>query len=418
MPEAYLPGTDPRVIRLGLSRVNELLERLGRPQDRLRYVHVAGTNGKGSTSACIASILMQAGYCVGLFTSPALESFSERVQVNGVPIPADRMTELNWQVHAAVVDMEDVPTEFEQATALALLYFAREDCAFAVLEVGLGGGEDATNIIPPPEVAVLTAMGLDHTRLLGNTLAEIAAAKAGILKPGCWAVSYGNEPACNRVFADRCRELDIPLAQADFSRITGLETDLSGSRLMLQSYGEVYLPLLGNYQAKNALLAITAVEALRGRGWEIPAEAVRQGLEQVRWPGRLELLRREPLFLLDGSHNPQGLRATVESLRQLLKEKPVILMGVMGDKAVEEMLTLLLPAAKRFVTVTAPNQRAMSAQELAQRIEKAGGIAEAASSIPEGVARAIALAGAEGAVCALGTLYFSAAVRQAAGAQE
>ncbi|MCD8144305.1 MAG: bifunctional folylpolyglutamate synthase/dihydrofolate synthase [Oscillospiraceae bacterium] len=413
MPNPYLSGTDPTVIRPGLSRCAELLNRLGRPQERLRYVHVAGTNGKGSTAACIASILRCAGYRTGLFTSPALEDFSERVQVNGQPIPPESLTRLSAEVRAAAGAMTDSPTEFELATALALLYFAQEGCDLAVLEVGVGGGEDATNVIPPPEVAVLTAMGLDHTQLLGNTLEEIAAAKAGILKPGSAAVSYGNEPVCNAVFAARCEQLGIPLVQADFSRIQNRSVSLEGGTFQLAPYGTLTLPLLGEYQMKNTLLAVTATEALQARGWSIPPEAVRAGVASVRWPGRLELLRKEPTVLLDGSHNPQGLRATVESLQEILPEKPVILMGVMADKDVAQMLELLLPVAQSFVTVTAPNPRAMDAETLARQIRARGGAARACASVEEGAEAAIALAGSSGSVCALGTLYFSAAVRHA-----
>ncbi len=409
----YLPGTDPTLIRPGLSRCLALLERLDRPQTRLHYIHVTGTNGKGSTCACIASILRCAGLRVGLFTSPALEHFAERVQVDGVPIPAETLAALDGEVKAAVAGMEDPPTEFEQATALALLHFARSGCDLVVLEVGLGGGEDATNVIPPPEVAVFTAMGLDHTGILGSSLEAIATAKAGILKPGCIAVSYGNQPSCNRVFAERCAALGIPLVPVDFNRLGAVAADLRGSRFTLAPYGAMTLPLLGEYQLRNALTAVTVVEQLRSRGWHIPTAAIAEGLAEVRWPGRLELLQEGPTFLLDGSHNPQGLQATVESLTRLLPQRPVILMGVMADKDVETMLGLLLPVAEGFVTVTPDNPRALSAERLAERIRAAGGTATTCSTIAEGVRTAEHLAGQEGAVCALGTLYFSAEVRAA-----
>lgn len=414
MSNAYLPGVDPTVIRLGLERMEELLSRLGDPQNRLRFVHVAGTNGKGSVSACISSILKEAGYRVGLFTSPALEQFSERIQINGVPISGEDLGRLNGMIQAQAQQMDDPPTEFERATALALCWFAECECHIAVMEVGLGGREDATNVIPTPEVAVLVSMGLDHTRLLGNTLTDIAQVKAGILKPGGAAVSYGNEPEAENVFRSVSQALSVDYQGMDQSRISQVTTGLEGCHFWLAPYGEIHLPLIGAYQAGNALLAVTAVEAMSKRGWNIPAEAICHGLEQVRWPGRFELLRREPLFFLDGSHNPHGLNATVDSIQKVLGEKkPVILLGVMADKDVAQMLRLLLPVAERFVTVTPDNPRAMPAETLAARIRDLGGIAESAETIREGVREAVQLAGHQGAVCALGTLYFSGAVRQA-----
>ena len=414
MSNAYVPGVNPTVIRLELTRIRELLERLNNPQNQLRCVHVAGTNGKGSVSACVSSILREAGFRTGLFTSPALEDFSERLQIDGQPISPEELEEISALVRPEAERMADKPTEFEIATALALCWFARRGCDIAVLEVGMGGGGDATNVIPAPEVSVFVAMGLDHTNLLGNTLTEIATVKAGILKPGTTAVSYGNEPEAEAVFAASCRRLQVPYQVMDTQRISGLTAGLEGCRFTLAPYGEIRLPLVGTYQPYNALLAVTAVEALRKKGWSIPDEAVVSGLEQVSWPGRFELLRREPLFFLDGSHNPHGLKATVDSIRQVLGgEKPVILMGVMGDKDVSRMLSLLLPVARRFVTVTPANPRAMAAEELARRIGQAGGQAESCDSIAGGVRRAVELAGEKGAVCALGTLYFSADVRHA-----
>ncbi len=414
MSNAYLPGVDAAVIRLGLSRVRELLEELGNPQNRLRYVHVAGTNGKGSVSACIASILKAAGYRTGLFTSPGLESFRERIQMDGRPISREELREVSALVRPKAERMADKPTEFEISTALALCWFARQGCDIAVLEVGMGGAEDATNVIPAPEAAVFAAMGLDHTGLLGNTLTQIASVKAGILKPGAAAVSYGNDPEAERVFSQVCRRLGAPYETMRPGRISGLEVSLEGCRFTLEPYGAVRLPLIGAYQPQNALLAVTAVETLRKKGWRIPDCAIVEGLETVVWPGRFELLRKNPRFFLDGSHNPQGIAATVESIRRVLgEEKPVILMGVMADKDVARMLELLLPAARRFVTVTPSNPRALGAEELARRIRAGGGRAEPCATVAQGVRRAIRLAGEGGAVCALGTLYFSAEVRHA-----
>ncbi len=413
MHQTYLSGTDPTLIRPGLSRITALLQLLGNPQNTLHFVHVAGTNGKGSTSAFIASVLQHSGYRIGLFTSPALMHFSERVQIDGHPISPAALAQMELKVKTAATAMADPPTEFELSVALALLYFSRERCDLAVLEVGLGGAEDATNVIPPPEVAVFTAMGLDHTGILGNTLEEIASAKAGILKPGSSAVSFGNEPACNRIFANRCHTLRIPLTELDTTRLQNVQLGLNGTSFTLLPYGQQQIPLLGNYQLSNALLAVTAIEELKNRGWSIPDSAIANGLASVKWPGRMEILGQNPLFLLDGSHNPQGLQATLSSLAQLTPIPPVILMGVMADKDIPALLRLLLPVAKTFVTVTPSNPRALPADVLAERIRMEGGTAIPCQTIQEAVATALTLAKADGVICALGTLYFSADIRQA-----
>ena len=282
-----------------------------------------------------------------------------------------------------------------------------------VLEVGLGGTLDSTNVIDPPECAVITALGMDHVKELGPTIADIAAAKAGIIKPGSPVVSYGGVPEADAVIARVAREQNAPLTVVDLSRLKVEGGDLDAVTFDFDGLDGVRLPLIGSYQPKNAALAITALRVLRGRGWNISDSAIRTGLEQVSWPGRFELLRHSPAFLLDGSHNAHGMRATVQSLRDRFPgQKFVFLLSIMADKDVDEMLALLLPLAKRFVTVAAHTPRAMPAETLAEHIRARGGKAEAAADIPAGVVRAVELGG-DGPVCALGTLYFSGDVRQA-----
>ena len=412
-PIAYI--NEPRWLesRLGLDRIRELLDRLGRPQDRLKFVHVAGTNGKGSTCAYLASILQAAGLRTGLFTSPYLITFEERIRVDGANITLDELTEATLLVKGQAEAMADHPTEFELMTAVALVHFARQGCDIVVLEVGLGGTLESTNVIDPPECAVITALGMDHVKELGPTIADIAAAKAGISKPGSPVVSYGGVPEADAVIARVAREQNAPLTVVDLSRLKVEGGDLDAVTFDFDGLDGVRLPLIGSYQPKNAALAITALRVLRGRGWNIPDSAIRTGLEQVSWPGRFELLRHSPAFLLDGSHNAHGMRATVQSLRDRFPgQKFVFLLSIMADKDVDEMLALLLPLAKRFVTVTAHTPRAMPAETLAEHIRARGGKAEAAADIPAGVARAVELGG-DGPVCALGTLYFSGDVRQA-----
>ena len=362
----------------GLTRTRTLLAALGDPHKQLKFIHVAGTNGKGSTAAMLASCLQAAGYRVGLYTSPFINRFNERIQVNGQQIPDEALVRLVERVKPAADAMTDIPTEFEIITALGMLWFAETKCDIVVLEVGLGGTLDSTNVIDPPECAVITALGM-----------------------------------ADAVIARTAAERHAPLTVVDLSRLTIEDGDLDAVTFDFDGLNGIRLPLIGSYQPRNAATAITALRVLRSRGWNIPDSAIRAGLEQVRWPGRFELLRHSPVFLLDGSHNAHGMRATVQSLRDRFPgQKFVFLLSIMADKDVDEMLALLLPLAGQFVTVAAHTPRAMPAETLAEQIRARGGRAEPAPTIEAGVARAVALGGT-GPVCALGTLYFSGDVREA-----
>lgn len=411
---AYIHSVSWRGSRLGLSRTYELLRRLGDPQKKLKFVHVAGTNGKGSTCACIESILRHAGYKTGLYTSPYITRFNERIRICGEDIPDEALCRLTEQVRRAAEEMEDRPTEFEFITALGFLYFSQERCDVVVLEVGLGGELDSTNVIDAPEVAVITAIGLDHTKELGPTLSDIASAKAGIIKNGCSVVMYGAEPEADEVIRNVCREKGCTLYTPDFMEIKGLKSDLESCTFSYGELKDIRLPLAGRYQAKNAVTAITAIKALRQNGWKISDADIKEGLRNVRWQGRFELLRREPVFILDGSHNPHGMAATAESLRENFGDKKIVfLSGVMADKDVLGMIRLIAPMAKCVVTVTPNNPRALPAEEYAALLRENGIEAETENSIEDGVKRAVSLAGADGVVCALGSLYFSADIRRA-----
>ena len=400
----------------GLERIRTLLHALGDPQKELKFVHVAGTNGKGSVCAYLASVLRCAGYRVGLCTSPFLEDFRERIQVDGKLIPPETLGELTELARPAAEAMEDHPTEFELITAVAMLYFRRCRCDIVVLEVGLGGALDASNVIDVPEAAVITAMGMDHAAILGPTLADIAAAKAGIIKPGGTVVSFGGCPEADAVIRERCREQGAQLTEVDFSRLRVVGTGLDGTDLEFAPYGALHVPLVGLYQAKNAAVAVTTVEVLEKRGWEISRRALEQGLASVCWPGRLEVVRRTgPVILRDGAHNAHGMAATVESLRALFPGKKLtILMGVMADKDVEDMLKLLAPIAGQVFTVRPESPRAMPAEELAALVNRYGVPAVPCAGVAAGLQAAAEAAGADGAVCALGSLYLVGEVRRAA----
>ena len=400
----------------GLERIRTLLHALGDPQKELKFVHVAGTNGKGSVCAYLASVLRCAGYRVGLCTSPFLEDFRERIQVDGKLIPPEVLGELTELARPAAEAMEDHPTEFELITAVAMLYFRRCRCDIVVLEVGLGGALDASNVIDVPEAAVITAMGMDHAAILGPTLGDIAAAKAGIIKPGGAVVSFGGCPEADAVIRERCREQGAQLTEVDFSRLRVVGTGLDGTDLEFAPYGALHVPLVGLYQAKNAAVAVTTVEVLEKRGWEISRRALEQGLASVCWPGRLEVVRRAgPVILRDGAHNAHGMAATVASRRALVPGKNLnILMGGMADKDVEDMLKLLAPIAGQVFTVRPESPRAMPAEELAALVNRYGVPAVPCAGVAAGLQAAAEAAGADGAVCALGSLYLVGEVRRAA----
>ena len=402
--------------KLGLDRTRELLGKLDDPQKELKFIHIAGTNGKGSTAAMLSSILEEAGYRVGLYTSPFINRFNERMQVNHQPIPDEELAALTEYVRPHADAMADSPTEFELITALAMVWFARQKCDIVVLEVGMGGELDSTNIIDVPEAAVIAAMGMDHVKELGPTMADIARAKAGIIKEGGRVVSYGGNPEADEVIAAVCRARNASLRQPDFSAIVPGDFGLEGQTFSYKGWRGLRIPLVRAYQMNNAAVVLETVEVLRQRGWSVSDEAVRQGLADTRWPARFEVLRRDPVFIVDGGHNPHGIRATAESLSRLFPGRKITFVtGVMADKDVEHILGLIVPLADQFFTVRPDNPRAMDAGELAARIEAMGAKATACASVRDGVDRAIQAEGPHGVACALGSLYMSGEVRSCFG---
>jgi len=398
----------------GLERTRELLSALGNPEKSLRFVHIAGTNGKGSTAACIAAVLIKAGYRTGLYTSPYIQCFNERIQVDGEQISDDELESLTDEIRPAAETMEDPPTEFEMITALAMKHFHNRNCEIVVLEVGMGGELDSTNVIGTPEVAVITAIGLDHVNELGPTIADIASAKAGIIKSGGDVVIYGGEREVEAVFERVSAERGARLGKADFSRIRSLEFSLDCIKLRIEPYGLVDLPLIGEYQPKNALLAITALELLCEKGYSISDADIKAGLGSVRWPGRFEILGRAPVFILDGAHNPQGAGAAADSLRRHFGERKVVfVVGVLADKDVDSIIEHIAPLAEAFIAVRPDSARAMEAPALAEKLSRYGVPVSSRDTIGGSVAEAIGRAGESGIVCALGSLYISAAIRAA-----
>ena len=410
---SYIESQTWSTTRLGLERTRELLSAIGDPQKSLKFVHVAGSNGKGSTCAMLDAILRRAGYTVGLYISPYIQDFCERMQVNGENIPGETLAAITERVRRAADTMEDHPSQFELATAIAMEYFRRQRCDIVVLEVGMGGALDSTNAIDAPEVAVITNIGLEHTEYLGDTLEKIAHTKAGIIKPGCSCVCYDGAPEVTAIIESVCEKNKVPLLCAGRSPVKAISHDLSGQAFSRRG-GEYRLSLLGPHQVSNAAVVLETVEALRLRGWHISEEAVKTGLREVKWPARFEILNRKPLFILDGGHNPQCAEALMSSVGELLPGKrAVFLTGVLADKDYRQIMELMMPKAQEFVCLTPVSDRALSADALADHLTRHGAKAYACTDIPAGIRRALTAAGEDGVVIAFGSLYLAGAIRTA-----
>lgn len=401
--------------RPGLERIKTLSDMMGNPEKELRCIHVAGTNGKGSFCAMTDSILRAAGYKVGLFTSPYVVSFNERIRVDGENISDDDLGDVTEYVKSFADKMEESPTEFELLTAIGFEYFKRQKCEVVVLETGLGGRLDSTNIIKSPVMSVITGIALDHTAFLGDTVSEIAAEKSGIIKEGRPVVFGGEDEEALEVIENTAEVRHAELTTVDYSRITFAESTLDGTTFTFGDGEKYSLNLLGDYQIRNAALVLTAVDVLRKEGFVIGEDAVRQGLESVKWPARLEIIGRDPTVIYDGAHNPQGVSATTDILKRLFGEGGcVILTGMMADKDHSFMVSKLVETGRVIHTVTPDNPRAMSAEELACEVRSTGGKATAHSSVEEGVAAAVNDARELGLpIAALGSLYMYAEVLDA-----
>ena len=398
----------------GLDRIVSLLEKMGNPEKKLKYVHIAGTNGKGSTASMTASILQKAGYRTGLYTSPYIYRFHERIQIDGEQISDEDLVEITEMVKPLADAMEERPTEFELVCCIAFEYFARKQCDIVVLEVGLGGDYDATNVIEVPEVAVITNIGLDHTDVLGNTLEEIARTKAGIFKEGGNAVIYRGIPSVEQVFEEVCREKKIALKKADFDSLKLKSHSLDGQVFDCGDRKDLVLPLLGAHQLHNASVVLSVADTLIEKGWKITEEHIREGLRDVKWPGRFDVVSRDPLFIIDGGHNPQCLEALVKNIEDYLTGRKVVaLTGVLADKDYGDMYKPVMPFVDRFVCITPPNPRKLEAAELAEHLSRAGAKAVASETIEDGVALALREAGETGVVLCFGSLYTIGAIKEA-----
>lgn len=381
---AGLLGSKP-----GLSRISELCCKLGNPQDKVRFVHVAGTNGKGSVCAMLSEILISAGLKTGLFTSPHLCFFEERIRINGEPIQKERLAEIIGKISRRAEEMSDKPTEFEIATAAAFLYFAEENCDIAVLETGLGGRLDSTNIIKKPLLSVITGIALDHTAVLGDTVEKIAAEKAGIIKSGRPAVIADCPAAAKEVLMEKAKSEGCEIIFADEKRIKDKTFSLSGTRFTAKPYGEISLSLAGINQLGNAAVAIAAAESLKKSGVPLTEENIKKGLAGTVWQARFELLSKSPAIIYDGAHNPQGAEALAENVKILCGGRAILAMGVMADKEYSAMVKTLAPYALCVFTVTPDNPRALGADALAEEFVKSGVKAHPFNTVAAGVTAAI-----------------------------
>lgn len=410
---AWIHGTERFGSRLGLGRMGRLLHRMGDPHLKVPYIHVAGTNGKGSTTTMIASALTAGGFKTGKFISPFILEFRERMQIDGEMIPEETLAALATRLRPIAEEFKaagDPPTEFELVTVLGLTWFAEAGCDIAVLEVGLGGRLDATNIIPPPLVAVITRIDYDHTAILGDTLAAIAGEKCGILKRGSTVICYPDqEEEALAVIRRRAKEEDDPLILPDRTALSVLSADLTGSRILYRGQA-IFIPLPGPHQVLNTITAVEALNALSSSRFALPPSAIAAGIAAARFPARLELLRQSPPVLVDGAHNPNGGRALCDAVKSLSLHDLTAVVGMLRDKDCLPVLRMMAPYCARMIITTVPNPRSCPAEEFA---ELARGVCRDITICPnceEAARLALATAGEHG-VLVFGSLYLASAVR-------
>lgn len=349
----------------GLSRIRELCERMGHPEKGLRCIHIAGTNGKGSTAAYLTSILRAAGYRVGTFTSPYVRTFNERIAIDGKPVSNYLLAKAVEAAKPHADAMADRPTEFELITAVGFEIFRRKKVDIVVLEVGLGGRYDSTNIITSPLLSVITGIAFDHMQLLGNTLAAIASEKAGIIKENCPVVMARLADEAKQVIQAEAKAQNAPLCEVDTGAITVHADTLLGIEMDYKDRKGIRTALIGGYQPRNIALVCEAVDALQKIGVSVSEDALYEGIAAAKWPARFELLSSEPPVVFDGGHNEEGVRAAIETARHVFGEKVIILTGVMADKAYAPMADLIAPVAREVFTLKPDNPRAMEADALA-----------------------------------------------------
>ena len=418
---AFLDETKKYGSQLGLSSIRNLMQELGNVQDQVPVVHIGGTNGKGSVGAMLSSVLTEAGYRVGRFDTPDVFSYEEEFLMNGIPIEKERLARLFTEVSVACEKLTAKglphPTRFEVETAAAFLWFYEEKCDLALVEVGMGGETDATNLIIRPQVSLLTSVSMDHMQFLGNTLQEIVAVKAGIIKPGCPVVSAGQKPEVMAVIRRKAEQMGAPLYLADLSSVREVECTPEGTSFLVKRKGggqeiRICLGLLGTWQAENALCALKVLEILGEAYPAITLEAVLAGFRKARWPGRMEKIASAPDFFLDGAHNEGAVRVLRNTLDLIFPGRRIVyIMGVLADKEYDRMIKVMFRKGDCVFTVTPPDSRALSAKLLARQMEKHRIRAAVCRETEEAVSRALKEAGTKDVILAFGSLSYLGEIR-------
>ncbi len=405
----YIHSVSWTFCKPGLERIGELCEKLSHPEKKLKFIHIAGTNGKGSTSAMLDSILREAGYKVGLYTSPYIRVFNERMRIDGENISNEELATLTEYIKPIAEQMTDKPTEFELITALAFEYFARHNCDVVILEAGMGGRLDSTNVIDTSVLSIITGIALDHTAFLGDTVEKIAAEKAGIIKENVPILYGGTDEDAKSVIMAKAKELNSQFECVDYGNLKIKNLVLGGSTFDFEGYKDLKIQLLGSYQPRNCAIVIKAVEILRKNGFEINDRALRIGLLWAKWQGRFEILSLKPLIIFDGAHNPQGIEAAVESIKLYFKDEKICLVtGVLRDKDYTYIASKLAEVAKMAFTFTPDSPRALDATEYATVLQNAGIDARSAKSVKDALDMAKVYAAAVADDCPIicaGSLY-------------
>lgn len=395
---------------ISLKALTELLRRLGNPQDKLKFIHIAGTNGKGSVLAYISTVLKEAGYCVGRYISPTLFSYRERIQVNEAYISKEDLVRLTEKIKKAgeemLADGCSHPTMFEVETALAFLYFVEQKCDLVTLECGRGGLTDATNVIKNTLLAVFASISMDHIGVLGNTLAEIAQQKAGILKKDCTVVTIKQKPEAEEVLLQEAKKFGCSVFVANPELLENQKKGLLEQYFDYKQWKQMKISLAGEYQFANAVLALEVFEVLKEKGYFLSEEAIRRGMEKTQWRGRFSILAKKPLFIVDGAHNEDAAQKLAESIETYFPKKRLIfLMAVLEDKEFEVVIRKTVPYASYIITTMTPdNPRALCAEDLAETVEKYHSQVECIPSIAKAVERAYELAGEEDVILSFGSL--------------
>lgn len=396
----YLYGLERFGIKLGLQAITELLDRLDNPQHKFKSIHVTGTNGKGSTCAFLDSIFQQAGFKVGLYTSPHLVRFTERIKVNGKEIKNKELVELTKFIKQKAEENHLHPTFFEFTTALAFLYFVQNKIDWAVIEVGMGGRLDATNVIIP-EVSVITNIDYDHMSYLGDTKKKIAGEKAGIIKENIPLITAEKENFIINVFKEKCLEKKAELIVLNESYQIK-KSDLKG-QVFVAKKERWMIPLLGEYQIQNTLLALLVIEVLHKKGLNISGEVLKKGLKKTKWPGRLQILKKKPLVIVDGSHNLEGFTYLSSYLKQFPQRK-IMLIGIKEDKQVSEMVALLSPLMDEII-ISQSNYKPANPYLLEKEVKKYKDKVKVVPDFKEAIKEAIKLTNPEDLLLIAGSLY-------------